>query len=187
MPPPPQGPQLLKKLVGWQEMATWWVNIVTIFQTSGHWVTWSLGNLVIWSFSHIYPHNIWSLSRQKTTCDHGDRPGPGIDHLRRWLHDSGMFGVCGCHYIIYLVYVYILRVSVGIFKKRDQDRDQGRVWRHIQNIVENIHPYHMFINFGSGPQRKKKNKVTAWKTWIDFVWTYFAKLGPGQWINIKFE
>ena len=69
-----------------------------------------------------------------------------------------MFGVCGCHYIIYLVYVYILRVSVGIFKKRDQDRDQGRVWRHIQNIVENNHPYHMFINFGSGPTRKKKNK-----------------------------
>ena len=46
---PPQGPQLLKKLVGWQEMATWWVNIVTIFQTS----IWSLGHLVIWSFGHL--------------------------------------------------------------------------------------------------------------------------------------
>ena len=117
MPPYPQSPQLLKKLVGWQKMSTWWVNIMTIFhkKSSGHLVTWSFGHF------HRNIHTIFGHYQEKNEMWSRWQAQPWDWLSKDMSSSSGMCGVCGYFYItmfiISLVYMwYILRVSVGILK-----------------------------------------------------------------------
>ena len=117
--PPLQSPQLLKKLVGWQEMSTWWVNIMTIFHKN-HLVIWSLTHLVI--FTEISTQYLVIIKTKNEMWSRWQARPPDWPS-KEMSSSSGMCGVCGYFYItmfiIYSLYIwYILRVSVGIFKKK---------------------------------------------------------------------